>query len=143
MSVARRSAIIRLKRLFLVLLIIVHSLPIWAQYSAVEYFEFGKSKYNDQKYFEAIDFLDKAIKLDSSFDKAVYYRGLSFQNIGQHKLAISDFTFIIDKITTYDSKSAVYFLKRAISLSGIRDISTAEENYNMAISLKPGYHEAY
>lgn len=106
-------------------------------------FKLGKDKYQENKYFEAIDLLDQAISRDSAFVNAIYYRGLSFQKIDQHKLAIPDFTFVIDNLTTLDREVAVYFLHRAVSFSKIRDISSAEEDFTMALKLKPDYHEAY
>jgi hypothetical protein len=64
---------------FLYTILILLSVQSFGQFTAREYFKFGKSKFDDRKYFEAIDFLDKAIALDPAYEniRRLYSRILS------------------------------------------------------------------
>ena len=100
---------------------------VFGQFTAREYFKFGKSKFDDSKYFEAVDFLDKAIKLDPSYENALFLRAESFLALKKYKLAIGDYTSVIKNRKTYDSYTAEYFLKRAVAKMEIKDYRSKKE----------------
>ena len=52
----------------LIVLFIFHN--AYGQYSAREYYDFGKSNVKDGKYYEAVDFLTRAIEEDPEFESA-------------------------------------------------------------------------
>lgn len=116
---------------------------LFGQFSAREYFKFGKNKYDEGKYYEAVDFLDKALGQDPNYENALYLRGVSFLSLKQYKLAIDDFTRIIEKRNNYDMYTAEYFLKRAVARMELQNYDLAEKDFNMALKLKPNDSEIY
>jgi len=116
---------------------------VFAQFSPREYFKFGKNKFDEGKYYEAIDFLDKAIKVDPDYENAIYLRGVSFLSLKQYKLAIEDFSRIINKKSHYDQYTADYFLKRAVSRMELQEYNLAEKDFNMALKLNPNDSKIY
>ncbi|MBS0000645.1 MAG: hypothetical protein KFF73_16815 [Cyclobacteriaceae bacterium] len=116
---------------------------LFGQFSAREYFKFGKNKFDEGKYYEAVDFLDKAIHADAGYESAIYLRGKSFLILKQYKLAVEDFTEIIDQRNNYDMYSADYFLKRAIARTELKEFEGAEKDFNFALKLRPDDSEIY
>jgi len=116
---------------------------LYGQFTSREYFKFGKNKFDEGKYFEAVDFLDKAVDEDPAYENAIFLRGQSFLALKRYKLAIDDFTKIINQRSNYDLYSAEYFLKRAEARTEIQEFELAEKDFNMAIKLRPDYPEIY
>ena len=126
-----------------VLFLCLHASLLFGQYSAREYFKFGKNKYYEGKYYEAIDFLDKAIKEDAGYENALFLRGKSFLRLEQYKLAIGDFDKIIGNRDNYEGYSAEFFMNRAIALTELQDYDAAEKDFNFALKLRPDDPEIY
>ncbi len=116
---------------------------LFGQFVADEYYEFGKNKFDEGKFFEAIDFLDKAIKRNPNYVDAIFLRGQSFLALKRYKLAIEDFNQIIDRRKTYDPNSAVHFLNRAITWLEMEEFDLAERDFFMALKLRPDYPDIY
>ncbi len=115
----------------------------YGQFSAREYFKFGKNKYDDGKYFEAIDFLDKAVEQDPEYENAYFLRGEAFLELEKFKLAIDDFTRIIDMRNSSDTYAAEYYLKRASARMALKDFQAAEKDIEMALRLNPENADAF
>jgi tetratricopeptide (TPR) repeat protein len=119
---------------------------LFGQFSAREYFKFGKSKFDEGKYFETIDFLDKALHEDPKYESALFLRGKSFLNLKQYKLAIDDFSKIIEQREIHDSYSADYFMNRGIARTEMQLYDMAEKDFMVAMDLRPDdpeIHYAY
>jgi len=116
---------------------------VFGQFTAREYFKFGKSKFDDGKYFEAVDFLDKAIKLDPAYENALFVRAESFLALKKYKLAIADYTNVIKNRKTYDSYTAEYFLKRAVAKMEIKDYRSAYGDFSTAFKIVPEYADGF
>lgn len=125
-----------MKTVFYVFLIFF-SHQVMGQFTAREYFKFGKSKYDDGKYYETISFLDKAIKLDSSYQNAYFLRAEAFSAVGSYKLAIYDYTKIINSRTVDDSYAVEYFLGRAVARMEVEKYKGAASDINKVFELKP------
>jgi tetratricopeptide (TPR) repeat protein len=69
----------------------------------------GKQYTNPKK---AIEYLDKAIKLQPNFAETYNQRGAAYKNLGQNQLAIDDFTKAIrlqpDYVLAYYNRGTVY-----------------------------------
>jgi len=116
---------------------------LYGQFSAREYFKFGKNKFDEGKYYEAIDFLDKALYEDPNYENALYLRGQSFLSLKQYKLAINDFSRIIEKRSNYDMYTADYFLNRAVARMELQEYDLAEKDFSMALKLHPSDSKIY
>lgn len=116
---------------------------LFGQFSAREYFKFGKNKFDEGKYYEAIDFLDKAIREDPDYENALYLRGQSFLSLKQYKLACDDFSMIIEKRKNHDLYTAEYFLKRAVARMELHEYELAEKDFNIALKLRPNDSETH
>jgi len=126
-----------------IIILCIYANQLFGQFVAEEYYMFGKNKFDEGKYFEAVDFLDKAIKTDPNYTDAIFLRGQSFLALKRYKLAIDDFTRIIDKRNSYDLNSAVYFLNRAIAWMEMKEYDFSEKDFKMALKLKPDYPDTY
>jgi len=124
-------------------ILIFLSIQAYGQFTAREYFKFGKSKFDDGKYFEAVDFLDKAIKLDPAYENAIYVRAESFLALKKYNLAIDDYTRVINNRKTHDSYTAEYFLKRAVARMETKDYRGAYQDFSKAFELVPIYADGH
>lgn len=115
----------------------------FGQLSSREYFKLGKNKYDENQFFDAIDFLDKAIEVDTAYESAIFLRGVSFLELKKFSLAIRDFDKVIEMRKSNDSYEAEYFLKRAIARTELRDYREAEKDFTMALKLNPGNADIY
>lgn len=132
-----------MKARVLYIILIFLSVQVFGQFSAREYFKFGKNKYDEGKYFEAIDFLDKAIKLDPAYENALFLRAESFLSLQKYKLAIDDYTRVIKVRKTSDSYTAEYFLKRAVAKMESKDFRGAYQDFSSAFKIIPEYVEGH
>ena len=132
-----------MKAKVLFFILTLFSIQAFGQFTAREYFKFGKSKFDDGKYFEAIDFLDKAINLDPSYENAYYIRAESFLALKKYQLAINDYTRIINNRPSQDSYTAEYYLKRAVAKMESKDYRGAYDDFSTAFRLVPIYAEGH
>ncbi len=61
------------------------------------FFERAKNKYIQENFAEAIDDFTKAIELDPSYEEAFHMRGLCYSKMKKIKLAIEDFSHLLNK----------------------------------------------
>ncbi len=94
-------------------------------------------QYTDPK--KAIEYLDKAIKLQPNYIEAYIRRGVAYKNIEQNQPTIEDFTMAIrlqpDNVLAYFNRGTTY--------SNLNQDKQAIDNFNEVIHLKPDYAEAY
>lgn len=128
---------------YLLILLLLISIQVFGQFTAKEYFNLGKAKFDDSKYFEAIDFLDKALQLDPSYEEALYVRAESFIALEKYRLAISDLDKIISRRKTDDSFSAKYYLKRAAAKMEMKEFREAYQDFSKTFSIVPEYADAH
>ena len=94
-------------------------------------------KYTDPQ--KAIQYLNKGIQLQPDHPLAYYSRGIAYAGIGQHKLAVEDFTRAI----RLQPNNALAFINRGIAYDNLGQEQLAIQDYSEAIRLKPDYTEAY
>lgn len=143
MSECIRRICEKMKPKVIYLILTLLSVQAQAQFSAREYFKFGKNKFDDGKYFEAIDFLDKAIQLDPAYENALFVRAESFMALQKYQLAVDDYTKVIDNRQTQDSYSAQYFLNRAIAKMETKDYRGSYQDFSTAFRLVPIYADGH
>jgi tetratricopeptide (TPR) repeat protein len=108
-------------------------------FTAVEWFEKGKTSFVSGDYKNAIDYLTKAIELDPKSSRAYYYRGIAYGKLGNDQQAIKDF----DKAIELNPKYSMAYNGRGIAYGNLGDYKQAIEDYNKAIELNPKYAHAY
>ena len=119
------------------LLAAVNCPEISAQLSSGEYYKSAKVKYDDGKYDESIDFLDKAINADSTFESAYLLRGCALLALEKYSMAIDDFSHVIDRRKIIDPSLSDYHFFRGLARTEIKEYFSAEKDFAMAIRLKP------
>ena len=94
----------------------------------------GTSAYYLEEYDDAIDYFNQAIKKSTRVDPATYIdRGLIYQEMGKHKLAIKDFS----RALTMDPSAAVYYDYRGKSHLELELWREAEEDFSTSLSMYP------
>jgi len=58
---------------------------------AEEYANLGMEAYADGNYNEALSYLNQSVQLDPNNAYAYYYRGMTYQSLGETERAIADF----------------------------------------------------
>jgi tetratricopeptide (TPR) repeat protein len=113
-------------------IVIICSLTAFGQ-TAQDYFIKGNEKinFNTQNYAEAIEYYDEAIKLDSKFVDAYFYRGYSKMLINDLKGAIADY----DKAIELKPDFTDAFIFRAQIKSQLNDSIGAFSDYDQAVKL--------
>jgi tetratricopeptide (TPR) repeat protein len=114
-----------------------------AQFTAREYFKFGKTRFDEGKYYETIEFLDQAINADSLYENAYFLRGLSFFSLNKYSLSIRDFTFLIDHHKILDVTLSDYFFHRATAYFENKEFFPAKEDFDNALKLNPFNPDIY
>jgi tetratricopeptide (TPR) repeat protein len=111
---------------------IICSLTAFGQ-TAQDYFIKGNEEinFNTQNYANAIEYYDEAIKLDSDFVDAYFYRGYSKRQINDLKGAIADY----DKAIELKPDFVDVFTFRAQVKSDLKDSIGAFSDYHKAIKL--------
>lgn len=117
--------------------------------TAVDWFDkaaeliFGKDSRGatlSSKHIEnAIDYLSKAILLDSDYEDAYALRGIVYFVSGHYQLAISDYNRAIQ----LDPKNADTYSNRGRVYEGMEQFRLAVSDYTQAIKLKPGDAHVY
>jgi len=73
------------------------------------FFQLGLLKYNIKDYDGAISALEKAIEMSPDYANAKYFLGLSYEAIGEHKLAIKQFEEI--RVTNPDNQEIISIIE--------------------------------
>ena len=94
---------------------------------------------NAKEWDKAINFLSKAIELDSKYPDAFANRGVAYGNIGESDHAIVDFTKAIE----INPKYVKAYHNRAVSYANVGQYDNAIADLNKAIELEPKYSSAY
>jgi protein O-mannosyl-transferase len=91
------------------------------------------------RYEEAVDHLNKAIRLKPDYAEAYNNRGVAYTNLGQYKLAIEDY----NKAISLNPNNALAYNNRGFIYGKLIQYQQAIEDYNEAIRLRPDYVRAY
>ncbi len=89
---------------------------------------------------EAIENYTAAISRNPALTGALFGRGLSYTAIGKFDSAVADFTTILTKTDTLDSRS---YYSRGIAFNKWNKVDQALSDYAAAIRIDPGYSAAY
>ena len=103
-------------------------------------FDDGRILWELNRYEESIPHFTKAIAIDSKYTLAYLVRGSSYQELGRHKDAISDF----DEGIRLDPNDSVWaYIDRGVSYSALGQYEDAVDDFNRAARLNSGYKEIY
>lgn len=90
-------------------------------------------------YEQALEDFDKAIRLNTNFDKAYYNRGTIYGKLGQYEKTIEDCSAAIRLKPDY----AEAYNNRGNAYAGLGQYRLAIENYSEVLRLMPDYFPAY
>ena len=88
---------------------------------------------------QALDYLTKAISLESGIAKFHNNRGLAYNQLGKYQQAIEDF----DQAINLDPKNADVYHNRGIAYTRLGKFQEAIEDFNQAVHLDPKDAAAY
>ena len=100
----------------------------------------GKTKWKSKDYKGALADFDEAIKLDSEYAEAYFYRGLSKYKLNDLNGGLADYDKAIE---LEPSKNPWYYLNRGFIKSDLKDDTGEIADYDKAIELDPGFANAY
>ena len=103
------------------------------------FYNIGTSKYELKIYDEAIEYLNKAIKLNPYFSNAYVYRGMICYQLEKYHEALKDYNKAID----IDFNNEYAYTNRGLIKEKLGDDQGALEDYNKAIELNKNNIEAY
>jgi tetratricopeptide (TPR) repeat protein len=87
---------------------------------------------------ESISDLNKAIELDPEFEQAINSRGITWDEMGKHELAIADYSRAIEM----DSTASEFWFNRGLSYLDSKLIDKACKDWKKALELgHPQAHE--
>jgi Flp pilus assembly protein TadD len=115
----------------LVLVSIIIAVPCYGAETAEDLFKKGKDLSLDNKFEQAIQNYNQAIKLDPKMVKAYNNRGVAYMNGKQYDLAIADFTKVIE----LDPKHGKAYNNRAIAYWCKEDKEKARQDVKKAEGL--------
>lgn len=98
-----------------------------------------KSLIEKAEYQKAVDEISEAIKLESQFATAYYYRSLAYMNMEEYEKAISD----IDKVIVLAPEVFGYYNHRGSIYLFKKDYKKAIENFNKSLTIEPSNIIAY
>jgi len=107
--------------------------------SAKNYYERGDAYFKLNKFDEAVNDFNQAIKLDDSMDAAYFGRGLAYGRLRVFDKSIADLTVFIER----NPNSSVAYTKRGVRRIWAEQYKLAEEDLKIAIKLDPKNAEAY
>ncbi|MCU0238424.1 MAG: tetratricopeptide repeat protein [Pyrinomonadaceae bacterium] len=132
-----------MKVILILLLFITSSSVLLAQTNdSQEFTKIGFSHFQSGQHEKAIEFFDKAIKLNPQAFDATYYRGISKLVLRKPLEAISDFNTIIAKFPNAKGIEETYQL-RGTAYYFLNLTDKALENFEKAISINPNHAESY
>ncbi len=103
-------------------------------------FRQGMQKGAENKFEEALEHFNEAIKLNPIYAEAFLYRGISFNELGKYDKAITDLTICIELDPKF-SDQAHYF--RGIAKFETGNYPGAIQDYTTAIQLNPDFVAFY
>jgi tetratricopeptide (TPR) repeat protein len=107
---------------------------------AIEAYQTGMAKYNNDDYVGAIAALDKAIAHGINLGEVYHLRGLARKLTAEFVGAIQDFT----KAVEIDPRhTAAYYQRGLIKFHVLNDNHGAIEDFDKAISIDPSHVDAY
>ncbi len=93
-------------------------------------------------YKKAIEYLDKAILIDSKYALAYNTRGVSYQRLGNIRKAIGDYSDAIKIDSTlgiaYNNRGTAIYENQDVAAATNLDIKTAIKDFNKALKFSPG-----
>lgn len=99
---------------------------------------YGLIELKKEKYWEAIDWFNMAIQIDSSQYVSYYNRGIAYRYLGEEELALSD----INKAISLNVNNQYAFYSRALIKKELGDFSGAILDYDSAIQIDSLYSDA-
>jgi tetratricopeptide (TPR) repeat protein len=106
---------------------------------SIVYFNRCAKDFESNKIDKVISNLSRAIELNSKFDLAYLYRGITYRKTGEYFKAINDFAKYIE----FNSQDAGAYNIRGLTYSDLGKYIEAISDYNKAIELVPKYVLAY
>ena len=103
-------------------------------------YDTGKTKWDSKDYKGALADFDEAIKLDSEYAEAYFYRGITKSELNDLNGGLADITTAIE---LEPSKNPLYYLNRGFIKSDLKDDTGELADYDKAIKLDPGFARAY
>ncbi len=98
----------------------------------------GMNKFANERFYEAMDYFDRAIALDSSFYIAYFNKALVLDAMGRKEAAL----LWIDKAIEKSQKASHLYFDRALLKKDFGDLEGAEKDYSRAISIDEEYSNA-
>jgi Tfp pilus assembly protein PilF len=95
----------------------------------------GKDLDNLGKHNEAIEYFDKAIKIDPNYADAWNNKGVALKNLGKHNEAIECY----DKAIKIDPNYALAWNNKGLALYNLGKYNESIECYDKAIKIDPNY----
>lgn len=111
--------------------------------SAREYFKFAKYKYDNKEYNPALDFINKAIHLDTTYANAYYLRSQIYFELGQYYSSILDINRLFASHGPEDIFTGNYYLLRARCHLALNEFNLAAEDFEKAEPLLKGSAELW
>ncbi|MBI5888438.1 MAG: tetratricopeptide repeat protein [Deltaproteobacteria bacterium] len=106
---------------------------------SVKWLEKGQELARAGKIEEAVAAFDLAIEKDARVPELYYNRGLAYEGLENHKMAIDDFSKAIELNPNYVE---AYF-ERGNAYFGITSLWQAVRDYTKALDIDPGLAKAY
>jgi|GEM_PF-6058001 len=118
-----------------------HQQPEQYAYTAYDFYNEGRRAYVQQNYGIAIAHFTSAIELDAEYDRAYYYRAVSYYRLENFDAAIDDYTWIIEN----GSYSLVYdtLVNRGRAYRSLGNYDAAFVDFDEAVELDPDEAYAY
>jgi len=107
--------------------------PLFGQLNKAYFFYKGEELLSQQKYTQALPYLNTLISIDSSLYEGWFLRGVAKYNLGDIQGAISDFDRVI-KVKPFFADAHHY---KAIALTQLSQYKLAMHEITIAIDLKP------
>ena len=108
------------------------TLNLYAQ-DAREYFKYAKYQYDNFEYTESLEFINKAIKLDSSYLNAYFLRAQIYQELGQYYSSVLDIDRILKADRSETNFTGQCHLVRGRCYMALEKYSRAKEDFDIAL----------
>ena len=110
---------------------------------AVLYDNRGSSKRKLHQIKEAIEDFTQSIQLNSQKGGTYWNRGLAYDNIGEHQLAIDDYTTAMFYYQEDTEDLATLYGNRGVNKRALRQYTSAINDFNTAAKLNPKRRQTY
>ncbi|MBM2815708.1 MAG: yrrB 2 [Ignavibacteria bacterium] len=129
--------------ILIIAIIIVHALfnkgCMTSKNSSLEYHNQGNHHYQFGRYYEAIEFYNKAIAISPDLPESYNNRGLAYTNLGNFVDALTDFDIVIK----LNPNNAIAYYNRGNVKLNFKDFFGAIQDYNKAIEIDPNDKEIW